>query len=226
MTETNLPTGRYRRLAKIGTAAAGQATKRAGTHAANVVRSDEKAAVALEKRHIETAEQIVAVLGTMKGAAMKLGQVLSFLDVGPVPEEYREECQRKRAKLRDAAPTVAFKDMRKVIEQDLGEPLHRVFDDFDEEPIAAASIGQVYRASVDGRELAVKVQYPGVNRAVEADMQNLGLLLRLVGRITPQLDTKALANEVRDRIVEELDYELEASNQRALSRIYRGHPFI
>src|SRR3981081_1407884 len=133
MTDKNMPTGRYRRLAKVGSAAAGQAVKRAGTHTANVVRSDEKAAAAIEKRHIETAEQIVAVLGTMKGAAMKVGQVLSFLDVGLVPEDYREEFQRKLAKLRDAAPTVAFKDMKKVIEDDLGEPIRKLFDDFDEE---------------------------------------------------------------------------------------------
>jgi predicted unusual protein kinase regulating ubiquinone biosynthesis (AarF/ABC1/UbiB family) len=116
--------------------------------------------------------------------------------------------------------------MRKVIEQDLGEPLRGVFDEFDQQPIAAASIGQVYRATVDGREVAVKVQYPGINRAVQSDLKNLGLILRLVGRIAPQLDTKALANEVRERIVEELDYELEAANQRTLVRIYRGHPFI
>src|SRR3984893_14223866 len=116
MPDQNMPTGRYRRLAKVGTAASGQAAKRAGTHAANVFRSEEKGAAALEKRHIETAEQIVAVLGTMKGAAMKLGQVLSFLDVGLVPEEYREAFQRKLAELRDAAPKVSFQEMRKVIE--------------------------------------------------------------------------------------------------------------
>jgi predicted unusual protein kinase regulating ubiquinone biosynthesis (AarF/ABC1/UbiB family) len=226
MTDESMPTGRYRRLAKVGTAAAGQAAKRAGTHAANVVRSDDKATAALVKSHIETAEQVVAVLGTMKGLAMKIGQVLSFVDVGLVPDEYREEFQRRLATLRDAAPTVAFKDMRKVIEQDLGQPLRRVFDEFDEQPIAAASIGQVYRAMVDGREVAVKVQYPGINRAVQSDLKNLGLILRFVGRIAPQLDTKALASEVRARIVEELDYELEAANQRTLVRIYRGHPFI
>ncbi len=226
MTDKRMPTGRYRRLAKVGTAAADQAARRAGTHAANVVRSEERATAALVKSHIEAAEQIVAVLGTMKGAAMKIGQVLSFVDVGLVPEEHREEFQRRLAKLRDSAPTVAFKDMRKVIEQDLGESLRRVFDDFDERPIAAASIGQVYRATVDGREVAVKVQYPGINRAVQSDLKNLGLILRFVGRIAPQLDTKALANEVRERIVEELDYELEAANQRLLVRIYRGHPFI
>ncbi|HEV2975408.1 MAG TPA: AarF/ABC1/UbiB kinase family protein, partial [Solirubrobacteraceae bacterium] len=190
-------------------------------------RSKEGRQAALERRHIEAAEQIVDALGHMKGAAMKLGQVLSFLDVGLVPEEYREEFQRKLGKLRDAAPTVTFKDMRKVIESALGERLRDVFDEFDEEPIAAASIGQVYRARLDdGREVAVKVQYPGVAAAVRADMQNLGLILRLAKRIAPGMDPKAIGEEIRDRIEEELDYELEAQNQRSLARIFAGHPFI
>jgi predicted unusual protein kinase regulating ubiquinone biosynthesis (AarF/ABC1/UbiB family) len=163
----------------------------------------------------------------MKGAAMKVGQVLSFLDVGMVPEEYREEFQRKLAVLRDAAPSVTFREMRKVIEDELGERLQDVFDEFDEEPIAAASIGQVYRARLtDGRRVAVKVQYPGVAAAVRADMQNLGLILRLLKRLAPGMDPNAIGSEIRDRIEEELDYELEAANQRTLARIFRGHPFI
>ena len=166
-------------------------------------------------------------LGTMKGAAMKVGQVLSFLDAGLVPEEYREEFQQKLAALRDSAPTVSFGQMRKVIETELGERLSEVFSDFDEAPVAAASIGQVYRARLrDGREVAVKVQYPGVAAAVRADMSNLGLILRLVKRIAPGLDPKAIGEEIRERIDEELDYELEAQNQRALARIFRDHPFI
>jgi predicted unusual protein kinase regulating ubiquinone biosynthesis (AarF/ABC1/UbiB family) len=117
--------------------------------------------------------------------------------------------------------------MRKVIEEELGERLSDVFDDFDEEPIAAASIGQVYRARLnDGREVAVKVQYPGVAAAVRADMQNLGLILRLIKRIAPGMDPKAIGEEIRARVQEELDYELEAQNQRSLARIYRDHPFI
>jgi len=222
-----IPTSRVGRTAKIGGLAAGQAIRQAGTRAANVTRSREGREFALERRHIEAAEQIVAALGTMKGAAMKLGQVMSFLDVGLVPEEYREEFQRKLAALRDSAPTVTFKDMRKVIEEDLDDKLANVFDEFDQEPIAAASIGQVYRATLtDGRRVAVKVQYPGVAAAVRADMQNLGLILRLVKRIAPGMDPKAIGEEIRSRIQEELDYELEAQNQRTLARIFRGHPFI
>jgi predicted unusual protein kinase regulating ubiquinone biosynthesis (AarF/ABC1/UbiB family) len=222
-----IPTSRVGRTARIGGLAAGQAVRQAGTRAANVARSPEGRQVALERRQLEAAEQIVTALGTMKGAAMKVGQVLSFLDVGMVPEEYREEFQRKLAVLRDAAPTVTFKDMRRVIEEELDERLGDVFADFDEEPIAAASIGQVYRAQLtDGRDVAVKVQYPGVAAAVRADMQNLGLILRLVKRIAPGLDPKAIGEEIRSRVQEELDYELEAQNQRTLARIFRGHPFI
>ena len=225
--EQNLPTGRVQRLARVGRTAAGAAIKGAGTRTANVARSDEASAKALERRQVETAKQIVKVLGGMKGAAMKLGQVLSFLDVGLVPEEYREEFQAELAKLRDSAPTVSFQKMQKVIEEELGESVNSAFADFDPEPIAAASIGQVYRARLDdGREVAVKVQYPGVGDAVRADMQNLGIILRLFKRMTPQLDVKSLAEEIKDRIVDELDYELEAANHRSLARIYRGHPFI
>ena len=222
-----IPTSRLSRSSKVGKLAATQAAKQMGTRATNVARSDEGKQKALARRQLETAEQIVAALGTMKGAAMKLGQVMSFLDVGLVPEEYREEFQAKLAELRDAAPKVAFKDMRKVIEDEYGERIEDVFATFDPVPIAAASIGQVYKARLDdGRDVAVKVQYPGVAQAVRADMQNLGLILRLMKRVAPGLDPKAMGDEIRSRIDEELDYELEAQNQRTLARIFRGHPFI
>ena len=226
--DDKIPTSRVARTTKVGRLAAGQAVRQFGTRAANLARSEDKAQAALDRRQVQTAEQIVAVLGTMKGAAMKLGQVMSFLDVGLVPEEFREEFQTKLAALRDAAPKVSFEQMKKVIEQEYdGEPLDEVFETFDPVPIAAASIGQVYRARMhDGRDVAVKVQYPGVASAVRADMQNLGMILRLMKRIAPGLDPQALGDEIRARIDEELDYELEASNQRALARIFRGHPFI
>ena len=237
----------------MGRLAASEAVKQFGTRAANVGRSEEAALQASARRQLETAKQIVAALGTMKGAAMKLGQVMSFLDVGLVPEEHREEFQRELAKLRDAAPTVEFKQMKRVIEEDLEGKISDVFADFDEVPIAAASIGQVYRATLKddtlkgaphsgghpegrtqsgtgrqagGREVAVKVQYPGVASAVRADMQNLDMIMRLLKRMTPSLDVKAVTAEISDRIGEELDYELEAQNQRSLARIFKGHPFI
>jgi predicted unusual protein kinase regulating ubiquinone biosynthesis (AarF/ABC1/UbiB family) len=227
MARDNIPTSRVARSATIGRLAAGQAVRQFGTRAANLARGEEAGDAALARRQIETAEQIVAVLGTMKGAAMKLGQVMSFLDVGLVPEEYREEFQRKLAELRDSAPHVSFKEMRKVIEQEFEEPLEELFAEFETEPIAAASIGQVYRATLpDGRRVAVKVQYPGVADAVRSDLKNLGMIMRMFSRMAPGLDVQATAQEIRLRIDEELDYELEASNQRAMARIFRGHPFI
>jgi predicted unusual protein kinase regulating ubiquinone biosynthesis (AarF/ABC1/UbiB family) len=227
MAKDPIPTSRLRRSATVGRLAAEQAARQFGTRAANLTRSEQRAAEALARRQVETAEQIVAALGTMKGAAMKLGQVMSFLDVGLVPVEYREQFQAKLAELRDAAPKVSFKDMKRVIEQEYGERLEDVFETFDPVPIAAASIGQVYRARLeDGRDVAVKVQYPGVSTAVRADMQNLGMILRLMKSIAPGLDPKAMGEEIRSRIDEELDYELEAQNQRTLARIFRGHPFI
>jgi predicted unusual protein kinase regulating ubiquinone biosynthesis (AarF/ABC1/UbiB family) len=227
MPKDRIPTSRLARTARVARLAAGQGTRQLATQAANLTRDEDERQVALERRHLEAAEQIVAALGTMKGAAMKLGQVLSFLDVGLVPEEHREEFQRKLGKLRDAAPKVRFADMRKVVEAELDAPLEEFFSSFDETPIAAASIGQVYRAQLpDGRDVAVKVQYPGVAQAVRADMQNLGMILRLMKQVAPGIDVKAMSEEVRARIGEELDYELEAQHQRAMARIFRGHPFI
>lgn len=227
MPDNRLNKSRLGRAGRLGGMAAGAAARQLGTRAANTMRSEEEAQEALGRQALETADRIVKVLGGMKGAAMKVGQTLSVLDPGMVPGPYRDEFQAKLAQLQTMAPTVSFKDMRKVIEQDLGEPLKAVFADFDEEAIAAASIGQVYRATLhDGRPVAVKVQYPGIKDVVRADLKNLGMLLRLAARFAPGLDTKEIAEEITERITEELDYELEAMNHRALAREYRGHPFI
>ena len=164
----------------------------------------------------------------MKGAAMKLGQVMSFLDVGLVPEEYREEFQRKLAELRDAAPKVRFKDMKKVIEAEFGEQARRGVRRRSTRcrsppPRSARSTAPRLH---DGRDVAVKVQYPGVAPAVRADMQNLGMILRLMKRVAPGPRRQGDRRRDPQRIDEELDYELEAANQRTLARIFRGHPFI
>src|SRR3712207_1388407 len=140
MAKDRIPTGRIARTARVSSLAAGQAARHLGTRATNLARSEEGRSSALERRHLEAAEQIVTALGTMKGAAMKLGQVMSFLDVGLVPEEYRDEFQRKLGALRDAAPKVRFADIPKVIDSALGEPIREVFQEFLETPLAAASI--------------------------------------------------------------------------------------
>jgi predicted unusual protein kinase regulating ubiquinone biosynthesis (AarF/ABC1/UbiB family) len=225
--DDQIPTGRILRTAKVGGLVAGQAARAAATRAANVARSDPGARAAAERRQAEAAEQIVEVLGEMKGAAMKVGQVASFIDTGAFPPDAQERFQQKLAELRDAAPRVSFPQMRAVVEADLGRPLEDAFASFDPDAVAAASIGQVYRAELrDGRRVAVKVQYPGVAAAVRADLQNLGLLLRAARRLAPGMDPKAIAGEVRERVTEELDYEHEAQNQRAFERAWRGHPFV
>src|SRR5919206_1997343 len=223
----DLPTGRWRRAAKVGRLAGGQTARGYATKAANLTRSEEGRRDAAARRQMEAAEQIFDVLGQMKGAAMKVGQVASFIDTGAFPPEFQERIQAKLAELRDSAPRVPFDRMRKVIEDDLGERLSDVFADFGEEAVAAASIGQVYRARLkDGREVAVKVQYPGVAKAVRADLQNLGLIMRVAKRIAPGMDAKAMTAEIRERLTDELDYEHEAQQQRAFARTWRGHPFI
>ncbi len=225
--EHEVPSTRLRRTAALGRLAATEAAKYAGTYAANLGRTPDEAADALGRRQVDAARQIVRVLGGMKGVAMKAGQVLSVVDLNAVPEAYREEVRATLAQLRDAAPSVSFAEMRRVIEREYGERLDDVFAEFDDAPVAAASIGQVYRARLhDGREVAVKVQYPGIDAAVRADLQNLGPMLRIAKQLAPGLDVQATADEVRERIEEELDYELEASNQRAVARVHRGHPFI
>ena len=211
MADDRIPTGRIGRAAKVGRLAGGQTARSYATKAANLARSEDGRRGAAERRQIEAAEQIFEVLGNMKGAAMKVGQVASFIDTGAFPPEFQERIQQKLAELRDAAPRVPFERMREVIEEDLGEPLDEAFAEFDPEAVAAASIGQVYRARLhDGREVAVKVQYPGVAQAVRADLQNLGLIMRVAKRIAPGMDTKAMTREIRERLTDELDYEHEA----------------
>lgn len=222
-----IPTSRIGRTAKFGGLVAGQSARWVGTQTANRFRTDERADEKLGERAMETANEIVAQLGQMKGAAMKIGQVLSTIDFELVPEGERDAFKAKLAQLRDDAPKVDFPKMRKVLEADLGGPMGSVFQEFDQTPIAAASIGQVYRATThDGRDVAVKVQYPGVAEAVETDLRNANLLFPLIKRLAPGLDVQAIAGELKERIGEELDYEIEAQHQRTVARAFRGHPFV
>jgi predicted unusual protein kinase regulating ubiquinone biosynthesis (AarF/ABC1/UbiB family) len=228
MAEDKIPKGRVRRSAKLGSVLGLQGARYAGTRAASVARSEEEARERLENRHLETALKLVGALGEMKGAAMKLGQMASFIDTEFLPPEYRELYQQQLARLRTSAPAMPWKRVVKVLEDEYeAERLSELFAEIEEEAFAAASIGQVHRAELlDGQQVAVKIQYPGVAEALEADLRNAGTIVRLARAIAPGLDPKAIAKELRERVLEELDYEFEAQNQRTFARSYRDHPFI
>jgi predicted unusual protein kinase regulating ubiquinone biosynthesis (AarF/ABC1/UbiB family) len=228
MAKDDLPQGRVRRTAKVGTVIGSQGARYAGTRAANIARSRERATEAMDARHLEAAERMVDVLGTMKGAAMKIGQLASFIDSEFIPDEYRDLYQDKLATLRSEAPSMPWKKVQAVLEEEWdGEPIEELFEDFEHDATAAASIGQVHRAVLcDGRRVAVKVQYPGIAEALRADLQNAQMIMRMAKALAPGLDARAAADELKERVLEELDYEYEAQNQRAFARGYRGHPFI
>lgn len=222
----DLPQGRFARAGMLGRVAAGQAVRGARTRLSMIGEPAEARRVLAERSTLQAAQQLVAVLGSMKGAAMKLGQMLSVLDVDLVPESHRELFRVKLAELRDRAPAVPFAAMRAVIEDDLG-PLKRVFSDFDETPIAAASVGQVYRARLrDGRMVAVKVQYPGVGRTIEADLRNLEFFAGLWKSVLPSAADTAVLGEIADNLSRELDYLREADAQHRVAQRYRHHPHI
>jgi predicted unusual protein kinase regulating ubiquinone biosynthesis (AarF/ABC1/UbiB family) len=225
--ERKIPQTRVGRSAKLGTAIGTQATRYAGTVAANVARSEESSQERLESRHLETALKMASVLGEMKGAAMKIGQMASFIDVDFLPPEYREIYQEQLSKLRTSAPAMPWEKVERVLAEEYEDSPERVFASIEQEAFAAASIGQVHRATLhDGTPVAVKVQYPGIADALESDVANAGILVRLARVLAPGLDAKAVAAELRERVLEELDYEFEAQNQRAFARAYDGHPFI
>src|SRR4051795_3906086 len=222
-----LPTGRLARTARVGGLVTGQGLRWAGMRTANRVRSPERAAAARDERTAATVRELVDQLSRMRGAAMKVGQLLSMIELDDLPEAQRDELQAKLATLRDDVPPVPFPRLEKLMRQELGAPLDRGFADFDERAFAAASIGQVHRATtLDGADVVVKVQYPGVAEAVDSDLRNATLLVPLIRRLAPGLDVQPLVAELRERIGEELDYELEAQHQRRVERRFRGHPFI
>ena len=221
------PTSRLARTGRFGGLVAGQGLRWAGTRAANMVRSPERAEAATGERAAALARELVEQLGAMRGAAMKVGQVLSTIDFTAIPESERENFKQTLAALRDDVPPLPFAKLERLVREELGGPVSRFFAEFEHDAFAAASIGQVHRAVTrDGTAVAVKVQYPGVAEAVETDLRNLGLLLPLVKRLAPGLDVRSLAAELRERIAEELDYEIEAQNHRGIARAWRGHPLV
>src|ERR687894_2045100 len=144
--ESRIPTGRVRRTAKVGSVIGGAGARYAGTRAANVARSKERREEALEQTHLEAAERMVKTLGSMKGAAMKIGQLASFIDTEFLPPEYAQLYQEKLASLRSEAPAMPWKKVRKVLDEEWDDFPEELFEHIEETPAAAASIGQVHRA--------------------------------------------------------------------------------
>ncbi|MBX7082554.1 MAG: AarF/ABC1/UbiB kinase family protein [Nannocystaceae bacterium] len=202
--EREVPTGRLARLGRlVGVGAR--------TGASLLLSRDGKGA----------AEHAAAVLGSLRGLAAKVGQMASYVD-GMVPDEHRESYERALGALLSAAPKSSPAAIRGVVERELGASIDTLFTRWDDAPLASASIGQVHVAQLhDGREVAVKVQHPGIDRAIEADLRNAGLLEGLVGAIGPKaLNTKEVFAVISQRFREELDYELEADRQERFIEIH------
>lgn len=214
------------RTARLGRVAVGAAMRWSGDRL-DARGSAEEQSRRRGERVVATIDALVDQLAVMRGAVMKAGQVLSTVEFPGLDEDQSAYLQSRLASLRDSAPAVGWTQMRKVLRSDWGEEPERLLDRIETEPVAAASIGQVYRGrTIDGHDVAIKVQYPGIAESIEADMRNLMLLSPLLRQLMPGLEVKNLLGELRERISEECDYELEASNHRRLERFWRGHPFV
>ncbi|HEV3404971.1 MAG TPA: AarF/ABC1/UbiB kinase family protein [Candidatus Dormibacteraeota bacterium] len=178
-----------------------------------------------ELRHdlaFRSADDVAEELGAMKGVLMKLGQMASYI-YEDMPLTFRAAMSRLQHRAPPMTPALAAA----VISEELGGAPQEVFQQWDELPFAAASIGQVHRAITrDGRAVAVKVQYPGIARSITSDLRNVGLLRRIVGVAFPGLDTRSFVDEVAERLQEEVDYVREATSQEMFARYYDGHPVI
>ena len=218
--------GRVARTAKLGRVAAGGAARWAGDRI-DARGTDEERQRRRGDRVVATIDSLVDQLAVMRGAAMKAGQVLSTIEFPGLDPDQSEYLQQRLASLRDNVPAVGWKEIRGVLEGEWGSEPERVLAELDPEPAAAASIGQVHRGrTAEGIEVAVKVQYPGIAEAVESDMRNLRMLSPLLRRLMPGLEVKDVLAELAQRVIEECDYELEASNHRRIARFWRRHPFV
>jgi predicted unusual protein kinase regulating ubiquinone biosynthesis (AarF/ABC1/UbiB family) len=217
----------HRRLRFERALAAAQLAMRGGArYAGNALRLFAAAGERREQLRndlaMRTADDVLATLGTMKGVMVKLGQMASYVDDGLAPS-----VRRTLSRLQDSVPPMSAALAAGVIEEELGAPPEQIFAQWDPEPIAAASIGQVHRAITrDGQAVAVKVQYPGIAETMAADLDNVALLRRMLRITAPSQDVDGLIAELRARVLEELDYRREAENQRLLHAYFDGHPTI
>jgi predicted unusual protein kinase regulating ubiquinone biosynthesis (AarF/ABC1/UbiB family) len=210
---------RTAKLASIPLGMAGRAAVGFGRRLAGGDRDEIDAEMAAK-----AAEQLFTVLGELKGGAMKLGQALSVMEAA-VPEEFAEPYREALTKLQAEAPPLPAKAVHHVLDQQLGTKWRERFASFDDVPTASASIGQVHRAVwSDGREVAVKVQYPGADEALRADLKTLSRFASLFSTMMPGTDVRAILDELSARTEEELDYRSEADNQRAFSKAFENDP--
>ena len=180
------------------------------------------AEIVAEEIQQRTAEQVFRVLGELKGGALKLGQALSIFEAA-LPPEIAGPYRATLTRLQESAPPLPAATVHKVLAADLGPDWRAEFAEFDDVPAAAASIGQVHRATwIDGREVAVKIQYPGAGQALTNDFAQLSRIGRLFGVLMPGLETRPLLEELRARVAEELDYRMEATSQQAFADAYAG----
>jgi predicted unusual protein kinase regulating ubiquinone biosynthesis (AarF/ABC1/UbiB family) len=210
---------RTAKLASLPLGAAGRATvglgKRIGGAPAETVFAE------FQRR---TADQLFAVLGELKGGAMKFGQMLSLME-SAMPEELAAPYRATLTKLQDSAPPMPASTVHTILSRELGKRWRDRFAEFDDLPAAAASIGQVHRGVLlDGREVAVKLQYPGAADALRADLRQLGRFARTFGSFIPGLDMKPLVAELQERIGEELDYDRESQAQQQYADAFKDHP--
>lgn len=221
---TEIKRGRAARNAKLASlpvSFAGRAALGLGKRMAGKSKDDVTAEM-MEK----AADQLFTVLGELKGGAMKVGQALSVMEAA-IPAQFGEPYREALTKLQKDAPPLAADKVHRVLDAQLGTKWRERFISFDDTPIASASIGQVHRAVwSDGRDVAVKIQYPGADEALRADLKTIRRLTGVIKQLAPGADVKGIVDELIERTEMELDYRLEADSQRAFAKAYAGDPHI